>query len=77
MRLHTNVYPMQKNEEEKKKIVEEQYLQLKKFIEYNLIDIENTITECIRRWIYVLKEMKKNTIKYENKEDIRGFFLPK
>ena len=57
--------------------VEGQYPQLKKFIENNSIDIENTVTECTRRQIYMLKEMKKNSVKHENKKDIRGFFLPK
>ena len=63
--------------EEKKKALEGQYPQLKKFVENNLIDIENNMTKYMRMQICILKEIKKNAIKYKNKKDIRGVFLPK
>ena len=29
----------------------------------------------MRRWIYIVKEMKKRAKKHKNREDIRGYFF--
>ena len=52
-----------------------EYPQVKRFVQANEVNIENMTTEYIRRWILILKNIKKKVIKYKGKEDIRGFFV--
>ena len=47
----------------------------KKHIYSNEINIERSMTKYIRRWIFILKEIRKKAEKYTNREDIRGYFL--
>ena len=48
-------------------------IDLIKIYKNNELKIENTTTECMRRWIMILKEIRKKAEKYMNR-DIRGYF---
>ena len=41
----------------------------------NRLNVENITAEYIRRWIFILKEIRKKAEKYTNREDIRGYFI--
>ena len=49
-------------------------IQVKKFVNKNDLDLENSITEYIRRQVLILKEIRKK-IKGLKAEDIRNFFI--
>ena len=54
-----------------------EYLQVRRFVQTNEVNLEKATTEYIRRWILVLKTMKKKVVKYKEKEDIIGVLIPK
>ena len=51
-----------------------EYPQVRCFMQSNEVNIEHATIEYIRRWILILKKMKKKAIKYKGKEDICGYF---
>ena len=59
----------------KKEALEREYLQVKKYVHSNEINIERSITKYIRRQIFIFKEIRKKAKKYINREDIREYFL--
>ena len=60
-------------QKEYKRALEGQNLQVRKFAIENQVDIETSTTDHLRRWIYVLKEIKKKVQKYETSK-IRSYF---
>ena len=63
-------------EREKEIALNSEYPQVRKFMQANEMKVEEKTTECIKRWVLLLKEFKKKVVKCKGKEDIRGFFSP-
>ena len=63
---------MYKNEREK--VVKDEYLQVAKYAIDNKINVENKSNEYIRRWVIMLKELRRNVEKYKP-NDIWVFFI--
>ena len=53
----------------------DEYPQVRKLAINNELMVQNKIIEHIQSWIYILKRMKKKTVKHKNYKDIRGYFL--
>ena len=62
-------------ENEQKEALKGDYPQVKKYIQSNKLKVENTTIEYMRRWIFILKEIKNKVETYANREDIRGYFI--
>ena len=67
----SRVIEWQKKEYEK--ALDGQHPQVRKYARENAVDAQNCTTEYLRRWIYVLREIKKRAEKYKG-SDIRSYF---
>ena len=60
-------------QKEYEKAMNGKYPQVRKHAIENEVDAPNCTTEYLRRWIYVLREIKKRAEKYKG-SDIRSYF---
>ena len=60
-------------QKEYEKALNRQHPQVRKYAIENEVDAPNYTTEYLRRWIYVLREIKKRAEKYKG-SDIRSYF---
>ena len=63
-----------RHKREREEAMNEDFPQVKKYIESNPANVNNAAAEHLRRQIFLLKDLKKNAEKHTNREDIRGFF---
>ena len=59
---------------EREKAIKGEYPQVVNYAKDNEINVENKSNEYIKRWIFILKELRRNVEKYKP-NDIRAFFM--